>query len=175
MNALTPKVVLETERLELCEMSAVDAELIVAVLNDPDFLRFVGDRGVKTIDDARRYIERIQASHARHGFGLWIMRRKEDAQTLGMCGLIRRDSLPDVDIGFATLPAFRKRGYTAEAAAATVAFARRVVGLSRLVAITTHDNRASIALLEKLGLQFEKTLHMPDDPEELRLFAIEWH
>jgi RimJ/RimL family protein N-acetyltransferase len=92
-----------------------------------------------------------------------------------MCGLIRRDGLADVDIGFATLPAFRKQGYTAEAAAATVAFARRVVGLARLVAITTHDNRGSIALLEKLGMQFERTVRMPDDPEELRLFAIEWH
>lgn len=166
-----PPVVIETERLCLREMQERDAQFIVALLNDPDFLRFVGDRGVRDLADAQPYIERIRAAYQRDGFGLWISERKRDGEQVGMCGLIRREGLPDIDIGFATLPAFRKSGYTAEAAGATVEFARSVIGLSRLVAITTHDNRASIGLLEKLGLRFEKAMRLPGDPEELRLYA----
>jgi ribosomal-protein-alanine N-acetyltransferase len=167
--------IFETERLRLREIALEDAPFILALLNDPDWLRFIGDRGVRTLAQAREYILRGPiAMYARYGYGLWLAVRKSDQQSIGVCGLLRRDGLADADLGFAVLPAFRSQGYTAEASAATLRYAREVVGLRRVAAITSIDNRVSAKVLERLGLKFESTLRLPGDDEELRLFVIEW-
>jgi RimJ/RimL family protein N-acetyltransferase len=166
---------LETERLRLRPLTAEDAPFILELLNEPSWIRFIGDRGVRTLDDARRYIaEGPGAMYARVGFGLLAVEPKEGGEPLGMCGLIRRDTLPDVDIGFAFLPRHWGKGFALEAAAATIEHGRRELGFRRIVAITTLDNESSIRLLEKLGMVYERTLRMPGESEDLKLFAIEF-
>jgi len=165
--------VFETDRLILRRLSTDDAEFILELVNDPAWLRFIGDRGVKTLDDARDYIRKGPIeSYARRGFGLYAVERKEGGSPIGICGLVKRDFLEDVDIGFALLPEFRGKGYAHEAARATMSYAREVVGLDRIVAITSPDNDASARLLEKIGLRFERMIRIsPDSPEEVRLYA----
>jgi RimJ/RimL family protein N-acetyltransferase len=165
---------LETARLRLRRLTADDAPFILELLNEPSWIRFIGDRGVRTLDDARRYIaEGPAAMYERHGVGLLLVESKGDGDRLGMCGLLRRDALPDLDIGFAFLPRHWGRGYAFESAAAVLEHARRDLGVARILAITSLDNDSSIRLLEKLGLVFQRVLRMPGDDEELRLFAIE--
>jgi RimJ/RimL family protein N-acetyltransferase len=167
-------MILQTRRLALRRLHPGDAAFILELVNDPDWLRFIGDRGVRTEDDARRYIRGgPQAMYERHGFGLFCLARLEDGVSIGICGLLRREGLDDVDLGFALLPAFRAHGYAYEAAAGTVAYARETLGLPRLAAITTPDNHASIRLLEKLGMRFEGPVQLPGDPEELSLYRME--
>ncbi len=164
--------VLETERLSLREMSTGDAALILRLLNEPSFLRNVGDKGVRTEEDARRYIlDGPVASYAEHGFGMYLVERKDDGAKVGMCGLIKREELPDVDVGFALLPEFWSAGYASEAAAAVIVHGRDVLGLKRLLAITSRDNAASIRVLEKLGFTLEGLVKLSNDGEELNLFA----
>jgi RimJ/RimL family protein N-acetyltransferase len=163
--------VVATERLELDRLCADDAAFILELVNDPDWLRHIGDKGVHTLDDARAYIENGPvAMYARCGFGLLRVALK-DGTPIGMCGLIRRDSLPDVDIGFAFLPGFRGRGYAREAARATMDYARDTVGLRRVVAITSLDNTASGRLLEAVGLHFECLFPIPGEDRQVRLYA----
>jgi RimJ/RimL family protein N-acetyltransferase len=164
--------VLETERLVLRWFSADDAEFMLALLTDPAWLKYIGDRGVRDVDGARDYIEKgPRVMYERYGFGLWATALKDDGTVIGMCGLVKRDGLDDVDIGFAFLPAYRSQGYAYEAAAATMAYARDTVGLTRVVAITSQDNHRSGRLLEKIGLRFERLIQMPNDGELLRLYA----
>lgn len=164
--------VLETERLILRRLSADDAEFMLELLNDPGWIRFIGDKGVRTVDEARAYIRQgPMAMYARYGFGLYRTELKEGAVPIGICGLIKRDGLDDVDVGFAFLPAFRDKGYAREAAAASMEYGRRVLGMGRIVAITLPDNRSSIKLLEKLGMRFERMIRLPGDTEELCLYA----
>lgn len=166
--------VLETERLILRWMSAGDAVFILELLNDPDWLRFIGDKGVTTIEAARAYIQQgPTAMIVRHGFGLYLTELKESGVPIGMCGLIKRDGLDDVDIGFAFLAKYREKGYAYEAAAATIEYGMKTLRLPRIVAITMPDNRSSIRLLEKLGMRFERPVRLPGDAEELSLFAID--
>ena len=169
-----PVIAIETERLQLRQFTHAEDAFILRLLNDPDWKRFIGDRGVRTLQQAHTYIDGLIATYERHGFGLWLMVRKTDGAAMGMCGLIRRDSLDDPDVGFAVLPAFRKQGYTTEAAAATLRYAKDVAGLQRVVAITIADNASSIDVLQRIGLRFEKKLRLARDPEELNLYAIEW-
>ena len=159
-----------TARLTLTEFSLSDAAFIVRLLNDPDWIRYIGDRGVRSEDDARAYLERGPlAMYARSGFGLWRVARRDDGMPVGMCGLIKRDALQDVDGGFAFLPAYRGLGYAAEAAAATLALAAERYGLARVVAIVSPDNERSRRLLTKLGMTFEGPTPGadPDDPTVL--------
>lgn len=166
--------VLETERLILRRMSAGDAGFILGLLNEPSWLRFIGDRGVRTIEDARDYIlNGPVAMYARLGFGLYVTELKEDSSPMGICGLVKRDFLDDVDIGFAFLPKYWGQGYAYEAAVAVMAYGQEVLGLERIVAITTLDNDRSARLLEKLGLRFERLVRYPDDGQEIRLFAVD--
>jgi len=166
--------VLETERLTLRRLSLDDGAFILRLLNDPSWLRFIGDKGVKTLEEARNYILTGPIDmYARLGFGLYLTERRSDATPIGICGLIKRDALEDVDIGFAFLPDFRGRGYAREAAAAVMEHARSAFGLRRLVAITSPDNEASIRLLEKLGLRFEATMSLAGDSHEVSLFAAD--
>ena len=163
---------LTTPRLDLRQLSEDDAVFIVELLNDASFILNIGDRGVRTTDDARGYIAAGPiASYARSGFGLYLVERREPRTPIGICGILKRDTLPDPDIGFAFLPAFRGQGYASEAAAATVEVARRQFGLRRLVGIVAPSNVASIRLLEKLGMTGERTLELtPGDP--VRLFGM---
>lgn len=172
---MTPGVkVLETERLILRRMAAGDAGFILGLLNEPSWLRFIGDRGVRTLEDARAYISNGPvASYERHGFGLYLVEPKGGGEPAGICGLIKRDSLEDVDLGFAFLPQFWGRGYARESAAAVLDYGRRRLGLRRVVAVTSVDNDASIRLLEKLGFRFEKPVRLSADDDEVKLFALD--
>lgn len=153
-------------------MSGEDAAFILKLVNDPLWLRFIGDRGVRTLEDARAYILKGPvAMYERVGFGLYLVEHKRDGVPLGICGLIKRDGLDDVDLGFAFLPEFRAQGYAYESAAAVLAYGRNVLGLKRIVAITSPDNERSVHLLEKLGFTFEKMIQLPNDSEAVKLFA----
>lgn len=163
---------LETERLVLRRFRLDDAPFILILLNDPAFLRFIGDKGVRTLEDAAAYLANGPlASYAAHGFGLYLVLRKPDAAPLGMCGLLQRDYLPDPDIGFAFLPDFCGQGFAHEAATAVIAQGRSGFGLSRLLAVTDPENRSSIRLLERLGFALEGMITPPGREETLRLMA----
>jgi len=165
---------LETARLILRWLSGEDAEFILRLLNEPSFVRFIGDKGVRTIDDARNYILRGPVdSYERFGFGLYLTELKDDGVPIGICGLLKRESLEDVDIGFAFLPQFWRKGYAFESASAVMTYGRKVVGLNRIVAITSPENDASIKVLEKLGLRFERMIKLSEDEPEIKLFASE--
>lgn len=167
-------MVLETERLVLRHFTPDDAAFVLELLNEPGWKKYIGDRGVDSLETARTYIDNVPlASYRRHGFGLWAIDLKEDGTPVGMCGLIKRDTLEDVDIGFALLSKFEGRGLAQEAANATLAHARDELGIQRVVAITTLDNERSGRLLERSGMKFEKTISLSNDSEELRLFSIE--
>ena len=164
--------VLETERLLLRRMSSDDAEFMLGLLNEPSWLRFIGDRGVRTLDDARAYILKGPvAMYERHGFGLYVTELKAEGVPIGICGLVRRDFLDDVDVGFALLPRFWGQGYAYESASAVMEYGKSALGLKRIVAITAQDNHSSIKLLEKLGLRFERLIPSPGEGPEIKLFG----
>jgi RimJ/RimL family protein N-acetyltransferase len=164
--------ILETERLVLRRLTIDDAEFILELLNDASFLRYIGDKGVRNIDDAVRYLNTGPiASYERFGFGLYLVELKTSGEPIGMCGLLKRDTLPDVDVGFAFLPAFWFQGYAFESASALMTYGREALGLRRIVAITSPDNKASISLLEKIGLRFERMIKLSEDQSEVRLFG----
>ena len=166
--------ILETERLVLRQFSLNDADFILRLLNEPSFIQNIGDRGVRTLEDARAYIMRVPiGSYERNGFGLYLVTLKESGESIGMCGLIKRDELEDVDIGYAFLPKYWSKGYAVEAALAVKEYARDVIGLKRLVAITDPENQGSIRVLEKIGLKFEKMVRLSEDDIELKLLAAD--
>lgn len=163
MTSESQNVVLETDRLRLRRLTLADAPFTLQLLNEPAYLRFIGDKGVRDLDDARAYLrDKPMASYDQHGFGMYAVNRKDDGATIGMCGLIKRDTLADVDIGYAFLAAQGGRGYAIEAARAVMALGRDAFGLTRIVAITGADNERSIRVLRKLGLVFERTMIWPD-------------
>jgi RimJ/RimL family protein N-acetyltransferase len=166
--------ILETERLILRQLTVEDADFVLQLLNEPSFLSFIGDKGVRTIDDARNYILTGPIeSYERFGFGLYLTELKENGIPIGMCGLLKRESLKDVDIGYAFLPKFWGQGYASEAASAVMAFGKSALGLNRIVAVTTPDNHSSIKVLAKLGLRFEQMVRLSEDEPEIKLFAPE--
>lgn len=166
--------VLETEHLTLRRFNPADAPFILDLLNDPAFLRFIGDKGVRSLDDAQQYLlNGPLASYEELGFGLYLVSLKATEEPIGMCGLIKREALEDVDIGFAFLPQFRSRGYGFEAAVAVKEYALKVLGLNRLLAITNQDNVGSIRVLEKIGLKFSRLIRLAPDSTELRLYSTE--
>lgn len=151
--------ILETQRLSLRRFTPEDAPFICELVNDPDWIRFIGDKAVKTQDDARRYLENGPMKlYAEHGFGLWLVARKSDGESVGMCGLVKRAALEDVDIGFAILRRHRSSGYAFEAAQGVLQHARSALGFDRVVAIASPENEPSGRLLEKLGFVHESTL-----------------
>ena len=166
------KTVSETERLKLREFTKEDAPFILELLNTPQWIKFIGDRNVKSIEDAREYAaNRLITSYHRFGFGLYMVELK-DSTPIGMCGLVRREALDDVDLGFAFLPRFQGMGYAREASSAIMEIARKKVKSKRLVAITMVDNANSIALLRKLGFNFEKTVNFPGEEQTLMMYAV---
>jgi RimJ/RimL family protein N-acetyltransferase len=165
-------IVLETERLSLRHMAAPDAAFILALLNEPGFLRNIGDRGVKSIPEALTYIANGPVkSYEEHGFGLYVVELKETGAPIGICGLIKRASLDDVDIGFAFLERHWRKGYGHEAAAAVMEQGRRAHALRRIVAVTAPYNEGSIRILEKVGLRFERMIRMPGEDKDIHLMA----
>jgi RimJ/RimL family protein N-acetyltransferase len=166
-------LVLETERLRLRHLSPeTDAEFILELLNHESFIRYIGDKGARNLDDARAYIREGPArSYQENGFGLYLVELKDDATPIGICGIIKRETLPDADIGFAFLPRYWKRGYALESAAAVMTYARQMLGLDRILAITTPDNESSARLLAKIGFRFDRMIRMTPEAPEIRLFT----
>jgi ribosomal-protein-alanine N-acetyltransferase len=163
--------VIQTKRLVLRQLELDDADFVLELLNEAAFLRFIGDKGVRDLESAREYIQKGPIdSYGRHGFGLYATCLLGGTPT-GICGLVKRDGLVDVDLGFAFLSRHRLQGYAAESAAAVLAHARRVLRLQRVVAITTPENFGSIAVLEKIGLKFERMIRLTEDSRELKLFG----
>lgn len=163
---------LETERLVLRRLTPEDAPFILHLVNEPGFLRFVGDKGVRDLAGAENYIRTgPMASYAQHGFGLWLVLLKADGTPAGMCGLLKRPVLEDVDVGFAFLAELNGRGYASEAAAACLRHGRTTLGLKRIVAITAPDNLASGRVLEKIGLRFDRMIDVPGYSESSRFFV----
>lgn len=164
--------VIRTERLVLRWLTTEDAGFMHELQSDPDWIRYIGDRGVHTVEDAREYLlNGPMAMYAALGFGLFRVELREDGAPIGICGLIRRDSLDDVDLGFAFLPRFRARGYAHEAAAATLEYARRILQLPRVVAVVAPDNLASIGLLQKLGMRQEREVQLSPEARPVYLFV----
>jgi RimJ/RimL family protein N-acetyltransferase len=167
-------IILETERLLLRHLHDDDAEFMLELLNDPAFIQNIGDRKIRDIDGAKAYIRNGPvASYAKNGFGLELVQLKETGESIGMCGLIKRDQLKDVDIGYAFLPKYWSKGYATESARAVKEYARDVVGLKRIVAIVDPRNAGSIHVLEKLGMTFEKMVKLAADDIELELFSLD--
>ena len=166
------KEILATERLRLRQLSLDDAPFILTLVNDPSWLEFIGDKGVRSVDDARTYLAQGPIEmYARLGFGLYLVELREGITPIGICGLIKRESLADVDIGFAFLPQFAGKGYAHEAALAVMAHAKHDFSIRRLVAITAPGNERSIRLLRRLGMTLEKSIDLPRDGGKSLLFA----
>ena len=164
--------VLRTERLILRWLSTDDAAFIFRLVNEPSWLKYIGDKGVRTLQDAANYISNGPVEmYGRLGFGLYLVESRDGGEPLGICGLIKRESLQDVDLGFAFLPSFWRKGYAYEAAAATMSYGKNVLGLSRIVAIVSQDNHPSSKLLEKLGFRFERLVALNSDEEELKFYT----
>jgi RimJ/RimL family protein N-acetyltransferase len=167
-----PGAVVATGRLTLRRLTDDDAPFILALLNEPSFVENIGDRGVRTLDDARAYLAAgPMASYERFGFGLYLVERADDGAPMGICGLLQRDALDDVDVGFALRPAFWARGYALEAAAAVIAHEARAHALTRVAGIVRPGNQGSIRVLEKLGMTFERAVRLSEGAPESLLYA----
>jgi GNAT superfamily N-acetyltransferase len=167
-------MLIETERLQIRRLGPGDEPFILELLNEPAFLQNIGDRGVRDLAGASAYIRNGPvASYERHGFGLYWAGLREGDIPAGICGLLKRDYLDDVDIGFAFLERYRGKGYGFEAASAVLEYGWRTLGLNRIVAITAPHNEASMGLLRKLGMRAEGTIQGPGADGESRLFGCE--
>lgn len=160
------------ERLTFRRLTPDDAPTMLALLNEPSFLQFIGDRNVRTLDDARVYIVAgPMASYERFGFGLYLALLRTTGEPIGICGLLKRDTLPDIDVGFALFPRYWGQGYATEAAAAAIAHARDAFAAPRIAAVVSPDNHASRHVLEKLGFRFERLIRLSDDAPEIELLS----
>ena len=165
---------IETDRLVIRKLELGDAGFMLDLLNQPSFIQFIGDRGVKTLDDARAYIEeRALTGYEKNGFGPFAVELKGGPEVIGIVSLLDRDELDDVDVGFAFLPDFWRRGYAFEASMAVMEFAFEDLRLQRIIAVTQTDNIGSIKTLEKMGLAHEGEVRLDDDEHDLLLYAIE--
>lgn len=169
---LNLSIILETDRLLLRQPTMEDASFMLRLVNEPTWLQYIGDRNVHSLEDAKQYLFNGSIkSFTENNFGFGIVVLKESGDLLGMCGLLKRDFLEDVDLGFAFFPEYTRKGYAYEAAAATVIHARDVLGIKSLAAIATQDNLSSIKLLKKLGFEIDGTVM--HEGEELFLFRRE--
>lgn len=162
-----------TSRLRLRTLEHSDDAFIMELVNDPLWLRFIGDRNVHSLPAARGYIDKVRDGYAKHGFGLWAVERLADGATAGLCGLLKRDSLEDPDVGFAFLPAFRGQGLASEAVATTLELARTRHALARVLAITDIDNVASQGVLLRAGFAFVRTQAADTDGVLLNVYQRE--
>jgi RimJ/RimL family protein N-acetyltransferase len=165
---------IQTERLTLRKLTIDDAPFMLNLLNQPSFIQFIGDRGVRTLDDARKIIlTRYIDAYERLGFGVYLTLLRESQVPIGICGLIKRNGLDDVDVGYAFLPQYWLQGYASESVSAVLAYARDSLGIQRILGITTPDNLGSIRVLEKAGLKFERMIQLAGEKTEFKLFALE--
>jgi ribosomal-protein-alanine N-acetyltransferase len=163
----------ETPRLFLREFTSEDAPFLLELLNSPGWLQYIGDRNIHTAEEASKYITgRLIPSYTQYGFGFYLVTRKYDEEKIGMCGLVKRASLEDVDIGYAFLPDYTGKGYALEATQAILNYGRRDLKLEKIVAITNIDNVRSIRLLEKVGMKCEKKMTLPGETVELFLYVV---
>ncbi|GGD71515.1 alanine acetyltransferase [Emticicia aquatilis] len=164
--------ILETERLILRQFTLDDAAFILELLNTPTWLQFIGDRNVHSIEDAEKYLlNGSMKSYAENGFGFYAVIDKESEKAIGMCGLIKRDTLPDIDIGFAFFSNLISKGFGYEIASATLDYAFNVLKIKRIVAIVNPENEKSIGLIKKIGMQFEEMIKFGEEAKELMLFG----
>lgn len=176
MSRTTARTELATARLHLRWLTADDAALMLAIWNDPDFIRHVRDRGIRTLGEARQALrDGILKGYADLGYGPYLIESPDGGSSMGICGLFKRDNLDFPDIGYSLLPGFRGRGYALEAARAVLMHARDHLGLSQLKAIVSQDNLPSVRLLEKLGMCYERVLRMPGEDEDVALYGIVFH
>ncbi|MCX7548485.1 GNAT family N-acetyltransferase [Xanthomarina sp. F1114] len=168
-------IIAETNRLLISKFTEKDAPFFLELVNTPNWIKYIGDRDVKTIDAAKSYLkEGTIKSYSDFGFGFYKLLLKEDkGKAIGTCGLVKRDQLEHVDMGFAMLPAYEGQGYGFEASEEILKLAKNQFHLEKILAITLPSNNKSVKLLEKLGLSFEKRVKPFDDDEELLLFAKE--
>ena len=163
--------VFETDRLRARPFVEADAAFVLDLVTQPSWRANIGDRGVRTADDARAYIvDRLRPSYASHGFGFWCVERT-DGTALGLCGIVQRPTLSAPDLGFAFRPAFWGNGYAREAAAETVRVARDVYDLASLCAVVTPENAPSIRVLESVGMRYQRTVRMPGDDADVSLYG----
>jgi len=172
MSSQLGKPIVETERLYIRELVESDAEFINQLLNAPSFIKYIGDRGVRTADAAADFIrDRYRQSYAIHGYGLYAVDLKSSGVPIGMCGFVRREMLDGPDLGFAFLPEHEGKGYGTESSIAMLEHGRGVLNFQRVFAITTLENFASIRLLEKLGFTLDRVIDTPEG-EKLNLFSV---
>jgi RimJ/RimL family protein N-acetyltransferase len=166
------KTVFKTERTIVRHMAPADAPFICRLLNEPSWLENIGDRGVRTPEDAEKYIRTTaMATYETLGFGMYLVESRPDANALGIAGLVKRATLNEPDLGVAFLPEFCRMGYASEAATAVIAHAEGTLGIPRLLAITTPGNQPAIRLIEKLGFRFERVARLAPEDRDLRLYA----
>ena len=166
------ETILETERLLSRQFTIEDTKFIIRLLNTPGWLQFIGDRNVRTEEEAKNYLLNAPIkSFKENGFGLGMVFLKSSGEPIGMCGLIKREALQGVDIGFAFLPEYSGMGYAQEIALATLLYAKEKLNLPVVLAIVMPQNTRSIHLLKKIGLQFQKMIRLAKDGEELMLFS----
>ena len=165
--------VAETNRLIISKLTKKDAAFFLDLVNSPNWIKYIGDRNLKTVKDAKDYLKNgTIKSYNNYGFGFYKLQLKEEGlKSIGTCGLVKRDQLDDVDIGFAMLPEYEGRGFGYESSLAVLKLAKEKFNLKKIVAITLPTNHNSIKLLEKLGLTYEKRVKPFEDDEELLLFA----
>ena len=164
---------IKTERLHLRPVTLDDADLMLAVWNDPAFVHHVGDRGIRTLEESIKTLkDGALRLFEEHGFGPYRVSLKTDDSAIGICGIFSREGMDEPDIGFSVLPKFCKRGYAYESATAVINYARDDLKLPRLTAIVSPDNAASVGLIKKLGFQFERMLRLPGEDKDISLYAI---
>jgi RimJ/RimL family protein N-acetyltransferase len=166
--------VIETPRLSLREISIADDAFIFLLMNEPAYVQHIGDRGIRTLENARSYIlEKFTASYAKYGYGLYLVELKGTQIPIGICGLVRRTVLEHPDIGFAFRQEYRSQGFAFESANAVLQYGRGPLGLKVVLAITSPANPPSIRLLEKLGLRYQKMIRVPPVDRDSMLFSTE--
>jgi RimJ/RimL family protein N-acetyltransferase len=165
-------VIIETARLKIRELTVDDAEFIFGLVNEPSFLENIGDKGVRNPEDARKFIlEGPWANHRDRGYGQFMVELKKSGDPIGICGILYREALEVSDVGGAFFPRFWRQGFAYEAACAVMEYGRSKLGIDRIVGLTKEENTASIRLLEKLGMSFEKTVKMSDDDPGTALYS----
>lgn len=165
---------IETERLFLSRLSYDDCEFVFELLNEPSFIQFIGDRNVRSLGDAKDYLRKGPiGSYESHGFGLYLVRRKRDQKSLGICGLVRREEFDYPDLGFAFLRQYWANGYAYESSIATIEYAGKELGLTHIIAMADGDNESSIRLLVKLGFKYEQMVRMPGDSKEICRYGLD--
>lgn len=165
--------ILETDRLAIRRLTLDDATFVLRLLNEPSFIQHIGDRNVRNLADAKRYILAGPiASYQRHGYGGFLVEMKQTHLPIGLCGLVRRDALDDVELRCAFVPESWSKGYAFESASAMLGYGHDRLGLRRVVAVVSPENSATIGLLVKLGFYFDRMARLPGEKGESRIFAL---